>query len=246
MLSTIAAWWGALPPLGQGAVVTGVFTLVAAIGGALIVMYQLSRQAAIAREGHEHSGALKLKKAIYDDVRKQCDTASAAANDVEQFAGSFRNDVKRAQGQSSVGKLTNGIATIVSHPHHKIEDFAAKTSHLFNAVSDLVRTARSWTITEPRMAHYHGVFLDALSEGKLAVIDFHAASVTHYTDRSVVPSHWRPPDGMQMTQLEAATERLEDFIDRLIENISAFQSEMQTALLRDVFKGRITAPLSTP
>ena len=225
------SWWHDLGPQVQQAVVGGVigglFTVLTAAISVLIVTYQLKSQARAARETNEHSEALKLKKQIYDDVRKLCDAVSADANALDRFTDNFTSAVSRTQ-----------------YPHGTVQDFSASGDKLINSLSDIVRSARSWTITHPRMAHFRDVFETAISDGTIAAIDFYGASFRHFPDRSVQPAHWKEPDAMQMAQLKATNERLGNFIDALIENVAAFQSEMQYALLGDLFKGQV--PLSTP
>jgi hypothetical protein len=222
----IIAQWPAIEASIKPAIIGGAFTISAAVGGACIVVYQLNRQATIARETSAHSEALKLKKAIYDDVLKVCKAVTTGANTVDRFADSFRTAVSRARG------IGLGI------PHHKVEDLDAKIGELFNALSDLVRMARSWTITVPRMSHYHDVFHEAAHEGPIVVTELLAASGRHFADRSVKPAHWKAPDGMEMSQLDAATDRLGEFMDKLLNNVGDFETEMQTALLGDLFKQR--------
>lgn len=226
VLTLLCALWATGKGQVQGAIVSGVFTLVAAMGGAFIVLYQLRTQARNTLIANAHGEALKLKKSLYDDVLKGCKAVTAGANAVNGFAKSFRSAVSL------------GSATGHSIPHHKIEDLGPMNAELFSALNDLVRMARSWTITVPRMSHYQEVFEEASREVHLAVVDFYGASFRHFADRSEKPAHWKAPDGKQMAQLEAVTDRLDDFIDKLMETVGGFESEMQTALLGELFNRR--------
>lgn len=230
----IIAQWPAIEGLIKPAIVSGAFTIAAAIGGVLVVFWQLRKQAENTVKANALSEALKLKKAIYDDILKGCKAARTSAGDVQRFAESFHDMVARSAG---VGYPI---------PYHTVEDFTAKTAALSDALGELVQTARSWTTIEPRLSHYYEVYDDAERESTVVVIEFYGASILHFADRSVKPAGWKKPDSMQLAQLDGATKRLSNFVDNVLENVASFQSEMQTALLGELLGSPgLNAPLSS-
>ena len=93
----IIAVWSTLTPQVQGATVSGVFTLLSAVGAAGVVFWQLRRQAENSTASNRHTEVLKLKKDVYVEITKACLAVSKAQTDLLIYAQRFEGGLDFAE-----------------------------------------------------------------------------------------------------------------------------------------------------
>lgn len=98
MAGYIIAQWPTMSPLIKPAIVSGAFTIAAAMGGALVVFWQLRRQALNTIAANKHNEVLKLRKEVYEDAAKLILDAENAAATMNEM---MRSMLTKAQGDIS-------------------------------------------------------------------------------------------------------------------------------------------------
>src|ERR1700716_1029250 len=89
----IIARWPIIDASLKPAIVSGAFTILAAMGGALVVFWQLRKQAENTAKSNLHSEQIKLKKEIYEELLDACHDVIEAVATVESYVQDFHTYV---------------------------------------------------------------------------------------------------------------------------------------------------------
>jgi hypothetical protein len=93
LVGYIIAQWPVIEATLKPAIISGAFTILAAMGGALVVFWQLRKQAENTIRANRHNEMMKLKKEVYIEILSTCKTAMAANRALQQFVVRFRSDL---------------------------------------------------------------------------------------------------------------------------------------------------------
>lgn len=145
-------WWNALTPQVRQALIsgliTGLFTVLSATVGILVVVYQLRRQAANALVANQYVETMKLKKDLFSE-----------------------NLLKIADAQNAQFALETAIEAIVASVHAKkvvdyqaIQRFSSALPKCEDSTNQLVAQVMRWLIVDGRSIVFHWAFASANKE----------------------------------------------------------------------------------
>jgi hypothetical protein len=208
-------------------------TIVSVTGGALVVVYQIGRQAQNAIKQNRENEAIKLKLEVYKDIIGISREASDAIGDLSSFVREFHSTLSLAQQtQSEVGEFV--VPSF--HPSQLIE----KKSKLASSNIRVMAITETWQIIDPRMDIFRTAIVSSLYD-----ID---EAYPHYfnTAFSAMPiafpkDAWTPPAADVLRGIALQGDILINTLMTLQSYIFDFLREMQTLLVGQMFDHAIPA-----
>lgn len=226
-----------LSPQVRGSLITAAATICVGTIAALMVVYQLGRQARFATEQTRETEAMKLKLVVYDEVAAACRQAEMREVNLSSFV--------RAVPMQFIGydaAIAAGAPGTV--PKSRAAKLLKLRSQLSRAVSDLFVLIEKWEIIDSRLCIFRFWFSAAEHEINEAFqAYFELALRTFPRDDSNAPSRlqWNYPTAPDRAALEAAGDKLTDKLMTLGGFVADFRTEMQNILVGELF-GKRAAP----
>ncbi len=216
------------------------------MGGALVVFWQLRKQAENTARSNLQSEKLKLVKDIYEDLLDACHDVHEAVATLDGYVQDF---CRYVGSQQQVVKVAKMKATAPTQRYQNVADLAKDACKKLLLI---VRLARRWEITDPRLrvfkfamnAAIYGVN-EALKKYQLST-----ASVLPADERILEKMGWEPPDRAGMKRLEEITNVLRFSLDYARYWSTDLQTECQNLFIGELFGTKIqprpSAPEHTP
>jgi len=230
----VAKWSALLPPV-QGAIISGVFTLISAAGAAAVVFYQLRKQGENAINANRHNEMMKLRKDVYEEI--------------EPIIKSAEDEYMALRWE--VAKIVIDVENIRKFPDWKPWTTAAqlssqqKKSH--ESGSAIITAISRWRILDPRIS----IFVTALNNARIdtnnaykAVHDFSLTFIQIDETMSIRVSA-EIPGGEEFATLNDLIYRFNLLIETLTSYLFDLRTEMQNILLGELFGRTIVSRVAT-
>lgn len=233
VLAALCALWATDKGQVQGAIVGGIFTLMAAMGGAFIVFYQLRRQASNTISANRHNELMKLKKEVYEEAQPIIAKAAEAQVGLNWCIKQFLHDIRYVRQISQWIPKTDGPALMTA------------LQNCYAATRTASGLTDKWRIIDPRLivikmglhAGLHDLG-EAYSEYTKHALSFMA--VEGGEPRITATK----PDADEQAKLEELTDTLSEAIKTLHNYTYDFEVELQSTLLGELFdrslQGRVS------
>lgn len=240
-ISALDALWAIDRPQVQGAIIGGMFTLIAALGGLLIVFWQLRKQAENAARANRHLEALKLRKEIYEEFATKCRKASEVSRIFFTYVAKFDGDAKLARLAFNRGMEPE----MTSRRQIRTQELSAE---LQDAILEIILAISRWTIVDPRLEVFRFAFSRARYEMRMETFRYlkSVLRIMPIDDKFIERFGWSPPNDEDLATIGEATLKLVNagtFLDAYIED---FQIEMQNILLKEMFGDRALTKRRNP
>lgn len=225
----LSAIWASDKPQLQAAIVGGIFTLIAAAGGAMIVFYQLRRQGQNTIDANRRSELMKLKKDIYEQADLVIAKAETAQVALRSLADRFVREIKAIQGTPTF---------VPSASYEKFDQAYDLCDEASAAMSALVD---KWRIAEPSMDVLVSPLFWARQDASSAYFRFMELVLDPLPrkqgDKHSISSD--KPSQAELSKIDAA--RGEFFKALTILNFFShdLRRELQNLLLVDLFERRV-------
>jgi hypothetical protein len=238
------AQWPVIEAASRPAIITGGCTIAAAVGTALVVFWQLRKQAVNTITANKHNEAMKLKKEVYEELREACTAAQSASHLLDRYLSQFLTDLRLARIAID---LQSGTAAATTRA--RMRTLVKKYNRSTKAISELIGVQEKWEIIDPR-----GYIL------RLAIAYASDLVSTAWLAYAKMASDHMPYDGEGAADFRrgfvvpdnAGYETIKVLSDELSESLSLqrcyiidTQNEMQNALLEEMFEGK-KAPVRIP
>lgn len=225
--------WSGMTPGIQSAVIGATATIVTATLGALLVVWQIARQAKNARRQTRETEALKLKLKLYEEIASYAGAASNAEGALKVFVLSAIGELKLFHDAQRDGKQwsvpTSRVTTLLSHN----AAFNEASGKLFTAVE-------RWEIIDRRLEVFRLGFAADLHEVRDAFFAFHQAALPAFPmERDKATGElfpWSPPSGPKLAELERLGDNLMNCLGDYGGHVYDFQIETQNLLLGELFR----------
>lgn len=227
----------------HAAVVSGVFTILAAAGAAYIAFWQLRRQLENAAANNLHAEKLKLKKQIYEEMADAIREALDAARAMERYiVGSYREAWQHKE------LYINDVYDMAPPVEHRYTEVVDRETALFEKVNEIVRLLSRWEVIDPRIRLFKMAMSAALHEVRESMKTYNRRTlgVLPLDDASHENVGWKPPSEKTLEELSDTTDILRVGIDYVRYWVLDLQSAMQTALLGELFNTRVKPRMEQP
>lgn len=236
----IIARWPTLDVALKPSVISGAFTILAAMGGALVVFWQLRRQAENTIRANRHNEMMKLKKEVYIEILLTCKTAMEGNRALHQFVTRFRSDLwaqKYMEGQRHRFPVPDARSM-------KWLQLKADAEDKTRAIIPLINR---WKIIDPRLDVVSLALESALydveqAQNKMTVAMIHMPN--NPLPHQIEPD-WTVPDDKTFGLIQEVLNDVDDALALVADYISDFQQEMQNALLGELFDRELPPRLTT-
>lgn len=233
MWTEIDTWWDGLAPHVQTALIGAGATGTAALFGALLVVWQIGRQARNAIAANSASEAMKLKKEVYSELMRACEAALDVRRELLSYVQEFQRNLSERQ-------IAENIGATFDPPRARPRELSKKYFKASEKMSDLIGLQERWEIIDPRSSIFRLAFAYVYHHLTKAWGGYFDLALKHMPydplpDGRVFP--WSVPKEKDLVLVRAATSELEQWLSLQECYILDFQVEMQNALLGDLFKG---------
>jgi hypothetical protein len=227
-IGLLCVLWVAGGPTVRPAIISGVFTLFAAIGGVFVVSYQLRRQAENTQEANKQNETMKLKTGVYSNVLELTDAALHATYELDQYL--LDSDFSLQLARVIIGQDPS-LPPLKAHLQKLRELERGAASHATSVISFV----ENWNIMEPQLDLFQIAIADALAEFWEASHEYFSVSVR------ILPQE--PTSGGQAiflsdestTELKERANKVRAKLGTLRAYIADFGREAQTMLLGPLF-----------
>jgi hypothetical protein len=208
-------------------------TIIAACIGALVVIWQISRQARNAIRQNRENEALKLKLEVYKDIIGITRGASHAAGELANF-------VRRFHMNLALARQTQAEVNSYIIPGTNPDQLTKQQSHLSSAVAKVLFLTETWLVIDKRMDIFRISVVAAKYDVDAALqsyfeVAYHAMPIASPVDE------WTPPNAEVFGEIERRGNALISSLTTLQSYIFDFLREMQTVLIGPMFDQRIPA-----
>jgi hypothetical protein len=238
----IIAQWPAIDATIKPAIVSGAFTIVAAMGGALVVIWQLRKQAENTAKSNLQIEKLKLVKEIYEDLLDVCHEVHEAAAKLDGFVQDFYRSVG---GQKAAVEVTKIAPTAPTQRQQEVSDLV---TDLGRKLLHLIRLVRRWEITDPRLHVFKFAMNAAIYEVNEALKSYQreTAGVLPADENILKKMGWEPPDDAGWRHLGEATNVLRFSLAYARYWTTDLQTECQNLFIGELFGTKIVPRPSAP
>jgi hypothetical protein len=142
----IKAIWDVMPKENQAALIGATPTVVTGIAGALLVVWQIGRQArnAIHQNRHNETLKLKLKLKVYEEITATCTSTSDAVVNLSSYVRLFHTNAALYRHIAQ-----QGVQPAI--PDARVPRLIEKKTSADTAVVEIVRLTQTWQIIDPRI-----------------------------------------------------------------------------------------------
>jgi hypothetical protein len=214
----------------HAAVVSGIFTVFAAMGAAYVAFWQLREQRKNAEHSNRQNEALKLKKEIYEEAWKRIDLARAGLRAL----------------YTHLSYVQTEALSFLEHEAHMPgarldrEDFEALSAEANQSCLELNRLAETWTVADRRLRLFSIAFLKLHELSTDIERDYRKdtaepTGVGDFVGASMDPNPPGTSEYEPLSDLMDMIDRWLDVIDMWESFIDDYQRAMQHVLLSDLF-----------
>jgi hypothetical protein len=224
----VVAQWPLIDAPLKPAIISGAFTILAAMGGALVVFWQLRKQAENTIKANRHNEMMKLKKEVYVEIISTCMTAMAANRALHEFIVRFRSELwthKYLEGRDVRFPLPSARSL-------KWFDLRATADEKTRAILPLIDR---WKIIDPRIDVVSLAIEVSLYDATRAQDAMAPEAIIHMPSDPLPEADWTVPNNETFNAIQKVLNNVEDALDVVANYISDFQREMQNALLGELF-----------
>ena len=242
----IIAQWPVIEGPIKPAIISGVFTIAAAMGGALVVFWQLRKQAENTAKSNLQSEKLKLTRDIYEDLLDACHDVHEAVASLDTYIQDFYIYVSK---QKQIAEVAHEAPTRPSQRYQEVENLV---TDLNRKILRITRLARRWEISDPRLRVFKFAMNAATYEVNQALKEYQRGTMPLLPFDEVILEKmgWGPPDDAGLRQLAEVTDILRFSLDYARYWVTDLQTEAQNLLMGEIFgtkmKPRPNAPGHTP
>lgn len=206
--------------------------------GAIVVVWQIGRQADHAIAQNRRNEALKLKLKVYEEVAQICERASIAESMLASFVRSFNSNVGLVNQWKS-----EGIPW--SPPRERFPEYQRLDRAFSDAAIEVITATERWQIIDPRIDLFRYAVNSALHDVREAARDY-VPFVIRAMPREMPASDdgpprlfpWQPPDVRTTAGL---TEKMLHALDVCGSYFGDMHLEMQNLLLGELFGNKVPA-----
>jgi hypothetical protein len=261
----LSAFWYALPPDAKstiiGSSIGAVATILTATFGAVIVIYQIGKQARHAIYQNRDNEAQKLSLDVYREIIGISLDASSARNALASFIREIHSSLRSARQwhDSNRDQLDErSYLQNILHPSPNLVTLRDKHSQLNSNNLRVIAITETWQIIDPRIEIFKTAISAALFDIDMAYQPYYVMVSDCGTNRiaihrqhfalpeTSVPSPpfstsmvWDPPSSEVIDQIEIHGNALIANLMTLQWYIFDFQREMQSLLLKEMFHNSI-------
>jgi hypothetical protein len=242
----IIAQWSVIESNIKPAIISGAFTIVAAMGGALVIFWQLRKQAENTVKSNLQSEKLKLVKEIYEDLLDACHEVHEAAATLDSYVQDFYRYVGRQKEVVEVAKMAP------TPPTQRYQEVAELVTDIGKKLLRIIRLARRWEITDPRLRVFKFAMNAATYEINEALKEYQVGTVPLLpADEGILKNMgWEAPNEAGLKRLGEVTDVLRFSLDYARYWTTDLQTECQNLFIGELFGTKISprprAPEHTP
>jgi hypothetical protein len=242
----VIAQWPTIEGTIKPAIVSGAFTIVAAMGGAFVVFWQLRKQAENTARSNLQSEKLKLTREIYEDLLDACHDVHESVATLDSYVQDFYRYVSK---QKQMVEVANATPT---KPTQRYQEVADLVTDLGKKLLRIIRLARRWEITDPRLRVFKFAMNAATYEVSEALNKYQMGTMPllPFDEAILEKMGWAPPDDAGLKQLGEVTDVLRFSLDYARYWATDLQTEAQNLLMGELFgtiiKPRPSVPEHTP
>lgn len=228
---SLGALWGGLAAPTRDSIVATAITILIATAAALLVTWQVGRQARRALDGRRQIESMRLKKDVYKDIQGSIGACLDARLKLKAFVHEFLLNVDIYRKDKSARWTPN------AQPSRLVALFGASTQ----TVGDLVGLLGRLKIIDPRMDVFPVAFNSALYDVRLAFQSYAdpATRVMALQARDNAPAVWMPPGDRDFDRFERASQDLLRTLEVLGGYLADLEIEIQNVLLGPLFKRQL-------
>jgi hypothetical protein len=227
-------FWHSLDAETSAAIIGAAATLLAATIGALLVIWQIGRQANHAIQQNQHNEAVKLKLQIYEEANHLLGTVTERWVDLSSYVRQFGSDLwlyEEARKQGVSWPLPKARAPLLNEKQYS----------LHSAATRLIGFTERWAIIDPRLDLFWLAINVSLHDAmnrfqdyfnlahKLMPVDPPTASAQDF------PFPWQPPTPSQQQELKTLQEAYDDALMILETYTADLAVELQLLLVGELF-----------
>ncbi len=234
--STIAQW-PVIEVALRPAIITGGCTIAAAVGAALVVLWQLRKQAANTARANRHTEALNLKKEVYEEVvgicRKGTDASSRLYHYIQRFAG----DVALLRNvYTDEEKLPPELI-----PKQRYKIVRDLQNDLVVKVARLIRAVQRWKIINPKLDLFEYALNNGMFDVEAATKQYHlqTMAILPFSDDAPLKMEFKLPGEDGMAKLFKHSDNVLRAVARVQQWIADMQVELQNELLGELFANQV-------
>jgi hypothetical protein len=229
-------FWSSLAPETRAVILNAIPIVFSGTIGALVVVWQIGRQARNALNQNSHNEALKLKLEIYKEILGACREAGDAGSEMLSFLRVLNLAVER-----NLSDLANGRPTTAPAARYKV--MSQNFITLSDGIVGLISIIERWQIIEPRMLIFQTaanvVHHDILNAQNDFLRDCMTMLPVDLPNGNGSIVHWSSLSADNFGLLLERSTQLQSSVQRLYDLIYDFQVEMQNCLLGGIFQNKV-------
>lgn len=225
--------WLAQPPEVQGALIGLGGAIIAAVVAGGFLLRQVRKQAQDTLKQSRTNEANRLKLQIYEQIIRDHENVQVQNTEFQTLLRSYATDMVVVRGQRSIG-LNAEL------PRIRFQDFVELQSKVSLAALRIITLVERWEIVEPRVRVFQFAVNSAMFDFARVVNDavpLLVRSLPLMPPKGGSPI-WSMPTEKEQVEVEAALKAISDAVDIFALYAADFRTEMQLALLGDVFPER--------
>jgi hypothetical protein len=233
----IIAQWPAINATIKPAIISGTFTIVAAMGGALVVFWQLRKQAENTARANRHTEALKLKKEVYEEMASLCRKGSDSAAKLYHYVQRFAGDVGLLREvYSDEEKFPPELV-----PKQRYQVVKDLQNDLIVKVSRIIRAIQRWKIINPKVGLFEYALHSVMHDLQAATKQYHlkTMAILPFSDDMPLKMAFKLPNEAGMAALFAHSDDVLRTVGRVQQWIADMQVAFQNELLGELFESQV-------
>ncbi|TIP26251.1 MAG: hypothetical protein E5X67_21050 [Mesorhizobium sp.] len=237
MPNFVNAFWNSLTPEMQTTIVGVLAAAFSTVVGAMLVIWQIGRQANHAILQNRNNAALKLKVELYEEIVQLCHDASEASTNLASYIRRFNIDLGLFSSMTKVGQNWN-------RPKARAEGLMAAKDEFDKMAIKLMYFTEQWGIIDPRTSIFRTAVSVTLHDLELAFQPYFSKVLPWMprgADNEVPGFLWHSPDDRTIAEIADSSVPVIDDVMNLESYVIDMQTEMQNLLLGDLFKHRLPA-----
>jgi hypothetical protein len=234
----IIGQWPVVDPALKPPIITGAFTILAAMGGALVVLWQLRRQAANTIDANRKNEAIKLKKEVYEELVEVCRDGTDAGSKLYHYVQRFALDVGLLRHvYTDKEKLPPELV-----PKQRYKVMRDIENDLAVKVARLIRAVQRWEIVNPKLDLFKYALNNGVFDIQAATKQYHlqTMAILPFADVGPLNMTFNLPDEEGMAILFEQTDNVCRAVARVQQWIADMQVELQNELLGELFSNKVT------
>lgn len=229
--------WPAIDATFRPAIITGGCTIVGAVGAALVVLWQLRRQAANTIDANRNNEAIKLKKDIYEELVEICRDGTDAGSKLYHYVQRFAGDVGLLRNvYTDEEKLPTELV-----PKQRYIVVRGLENALAEEVARLIRAVQRWEIVNPKLDLFKYALNNGMFDIQAATKQYHlqTMAILPFADDHPLKMAFKLPNEAGIATLFEQSDSVIHAVARLQQWIADMQVELQNELLGELFNNKV-------